>query len=77
MVNASGQGLVEYLILVCLVAVSTIAIVGVVGRNIREQYANVSATIRGEGQNVTLSRPDTSSYESRGMDDFFEGSRKK
>ncbi len=70
----SGQGLVEYLILVCLIAVSAIAIVSVVGTNIREQYANISAAIRGKS-GVHLTDPETSSYQSRGMQDFTEGSR--
>ena len=71
--NRLGQGLVEYLILVCLIAVSAIAIVGVVGKNIREQYANISNTITGEGKKIKTTSPATSLYEYRGMDDFTEG----
>ena len=69
-----GQGLVEYLILVCLIAVSAIAIVSVVGKNIREQYANISSALRSD-RKIELSRPRRESYESRGMADFMEGAR--
>ena len=54
--SRAGQGLVEYLILVCLVAVSAIAIVSVVGKNIKEQYANISAALR-NGKKVELTEP--------------------
>jgi Flp pilus assembly pilin Flp len=74
MKNHHGQGLVEYLILVCLIAVSAIAIVSAVGTNIREQYANISAAIRGKS-GVHLTDPDAASYQPRGMSDFPEASR--
>ena len=69
-----GQGLVEYLVLTCLVSVAAIAVVGVVGKNIREQYVNISAAIR-NGRGVKLTAPQAESYESRGMDDFGESAR--
>lgn len=69
-----GQGLVEYLVLVCLVSVAAIAVVSVVGRNIREQYANVSASLR-NGDKVDLTAPDAGTYGERGMDDFTESAR--
>ncbi len=72
--NVRGQGLVEYLVLTCLVSVAAIAVVGVVGKNIREQYVNISAAIR-NGRTVKLTAPDADSYDSRGMDDFAESAR--
>ncbi len=69
-----GQGLVEYLILTCLVSVAAIAIVGTVGKNIREQYANISAALR-NGKSVKLTAPDSGAVEKRGMDDFGESAR--
>ncbi len=63
----SGQGLVEYLILVCLIAVSAISVVSVVGNNVREQYANISSALRSD-RKVSLSRADKAAYETRGMD---------
>jgi len=66
-----GQGLVEYLILTCLVSVAAIAVVGTVGKNIREQYANISAALR-NGKSVKLTAPEAGAVEARGMDDFGE-----
>jgi pilus assembly protein Flp/PilA len=71
-----GQGLVEYLILTCLVSVAAIAVVGTVGKNIREQYANISAALR-NGNTVKLTAPEESTHEMRGMDDFGESARTK
>ncbi len=73
--NEKGQGLVEYLVLVCLVAVSAMSIIAVVGKNLREQYSNVSAALR-NGEKTELSRPEKKTYDWRGMDDFLEGARK-
>jgi Flp pilus assembly pilin Flp len=72
--NQKGQGLVEYLILVCLVAVSAIAVVSVVGTNVREQYANISAALSNKRE-VKLTQPERKAYQVRGMDDFMESSR--
>lgn len=72
--NRRGQGLVEYLILTCLVSVAAIAVVGTVGKNIREQYANISAALR-NGKSVKLTTPSAGAVETRGMDDFGESAR--
>lgn len=69
-----AQGLVEYLILVCLIGVAAIAVVSVVGKNIREQYANISAALR-NSKKVELTVPGKETYDARGMDDFTEGAR--
>ena len=67
----------EYLILTCLIAVSTILVVSTVGKNIAEQYANISrALTHGDGSRVTPTQPDENSYRGRGMDDFMESARK-
>jgi Flp pilus assembly pilin Flp len=70
--NENGQGLVEYLILVCLVAVSAIAVVSTVGTNIKEQYANISKALGGQ-KGVKLSSPDAGAFQHRGMNDYAEG----
>lgn len=75
MKRVRGQGLIEYLILVCLVAVAAIAVVSTVGQNIREQYANISASLRG-GDAVKVSAPDRAAFGGRGLDDFMEGAKK-
>lgn len=73
--NSKGQGLVEYLILVCLIGAASIAVVSLVGKNIQEQYKNVSNALRGS-KKTQVSAPDRDVTESRGMDDFMDGARK-
>jgi Flp pilus assembly pilin Flp len=69
--SESGQGLTEYLILLCLVAVSAIAVVSVVGQNLRARYATISAALRGDKQiKKELESPEASSYQLRGFDDY-------
>lgn len=71
----SGQGLIEYLILLCLVTVSSIAVVSVVGQNIKAQYAKISNAITGKGSQVPMSSASSESYKQRGMDDYFESAK--
>lgn len=73
--NRKGQGLVEYLILVCLIGAASIAVVSLVGKNIQEQYRNVSNALRGS-QRSQVSAPDRGVSEGRGMDDFMDGAKK-
>lgn len=68
----NGQGLVEYLVLTCLIAVTSIAVISVVGRNLREQYANISAALRRE-RPVPLTPVDPDLIQERGMNDFHHG----
>lgn len=72
-----GQGLVEYLILVCLVAVAAISIVSVVGKNVRQQYGNVSKALQGKSEEKeTITDYESSAVESRGFNDFMESAKK-
>ena len=75
MKNKSGQGLVEYLILLCLVTVSSIAVVSIVGQNIKAQYAKISNAITGKGAQVPMSNVTAEAYKQRGMHDYLESSR--
>jgi len=73
--NKEGQGLVEYLILLCLITVSSIAVVSIVGQNIKAQYAKISNAITGKGAQVPMTQALTDSYKIRGMDDYVESSK--
>ncbi len=69
-----GQGLMEYLILVCLIAIASITVVSTVGKNLREQYANISKALQNKGK-VKVSDVESSAYHARGMDDFMDGAK--
>ncbi len=70
--NRRGQGLVEYLLLVCLLGVATMGIVSALGKNLREQYANVAASLRGE-KGTKLSTPSSDHTTDRDMGNFMSG----
>jgi len=73
--NQSGQGLVEYLVLVCLITMSSIAVVSVVGTNIKELYANVAHTLQGK-KKINFTEVEPHMVKSRTLDDFMEGASK-
>ncbi len=72
--NSAGQGLMEYLILVCLIAVAGITVVSLVGKNLREQYANISNALQNKNA-VKLTTVKKPAYDGRGLDDFMESAK--
>lgn len=73
--NQSGQGLIEYLVIVALVAVAGITVMKVLGQNIRAQFAKVASVIQGQNpSDVHMDAIRRSQYKSRDMSDFFRGS---
>lgn len=72
--NKSGQGLVEYLIIVAIVAVGSIAIIKTVGGNINVQFANVALALSGkESQKKDAHDVTDTMYKKRDLGSFFEG----
>lgn len=72
--NRRGQGLIEYLILVALIAVGSIAIVRVVGKNVSVQFANVAKALgSGSGEEIKAEKIDQSMYSKRDMSNFLNG----
>lgn len=73
--NQKGQSLVEYLIIVALVSVGSIAVVRTLSQSMRVRFAHVAkslgATPSGE---ISEARLNSSSYESRDLRDFAQGS---
>lgn len=73
--NKSGQGLVEYLIIVAIVAVGSIAVIKTVGGNINVQFANVAMALGGKDSRKKESHDVTESmYKKKDLGSFFEGS---
>jgi Flp pilus assembly pilin Flp len=75
--SQQGQGLVEYLIIVALIGVATIAVMKVVGQNVKAQFARVALAIEGRNTKVEYSEVRESQYRERDMSDFFRGSSKR
>jgi Flp pilus assembly pilin Flp len=76
--NQKGQSLVEYLILVALVAVSSIAIVRSVGQNIQTKFADVAfsmgARVEGQRESAPIS---SEQYRKKDFRDFLSGSLRR
>jgi pilus assembly protein Flp/PilA len=71
--NRKGQSLIEYLVLVCLIAVGSLAVVRVVGKNVRVQFANISRALGGQSEKLETERVSASDYSKRDLSDFMTG----
>ncbi len=73
--NQKGQSLVEYLVIVSLVGVGSIAIMRAVGNNISSQFAQVAkalgGTVEGNAKAETIS---DNMYKKKDLKNFFQGS---
>ena len=72
--NKKGQSLIEYLVLICLVGVGSMAVVRVVGKNVRVQFANVARALGGENNKLEAEKVNLKDYSKRDFSDFMEGS---
>jgi uncharacterized protein (UPF0333 family) len=74
--NKKGQGLVEYLVLVCLIVVSSILVVSSLGRSIASSYANISHAItKGDAKAVTVPEVKKEAYGGRHMGNYMENAK--
>lgn len=76
-ISNKGQGLVEYLVILALVAVGAIGIVKVISQNIRVHYTHVAEAL---GSRVDGDRPEKgvvrkSMHEEKDFNNFWEGSK--
>jgi pilus assembly protein Flp/PilA len=73
--NQSGQGLIEYLILVALIAVATIGAIRVVGESLDVKLANVAKSLGAEVQgDIGKARVTDKIWKKKDMRDFMTGS---
>jgi pilus assembly protein Flp/PilA len=71
--NQKGQGLIEYLVLVCLIAVGSMAVIRVVGKNVRVQFANISRALGGQDEALQADKVSADDYSKRDFSDFMKG----
>lgn len=70
-----GQSLIEYLIIVAIVAVGTLSIVRVVGKNVSVQFANVAKALGGgDDSQLQAEKVNQKMYNKRDLSNFLEGS---
>jgi len=76
--NKSGQGVIEYIILVAIVAIASLGMVKILGNTITSKLAQITYSLQGKRAKAKAIRdPDIqrSDYEERGMDDFYEAAQ--
>ena len=73
--NAKGQSLVEYLVIVALVGVSTIVVMKSVGQNIKVQFGRVAQSLGGKVDGELKADPITQNMlEKKDLRNFMEDS---
>ncbi len=72
--NQRGQSLIEYLILVSIVAIGSIGIVSIVGQNINIKFANVAKGLGSTASEADLpaAKINAGMYRRRTMGDFLQ-----
>lgn len=73
--NNKGQSLIEYLLLVALMAVGSIAVLRSLNKTVAVNFANVTSALQGEGaKKVSHERVSESDFKKRDMSSFMSGS---
>lgn len=74
--NSSGQGMVEYMILVALIAAGTVGVVRVVGYNITAQYENINRALGAKNSSqLQIQNADANQLSKKDLSDFLKGAR--
>jgi Flp pilus assembly pilin Flp len=71
--DQSGQGLIEYLIIVALMGVATIAIVRVMSQTVASRFASVTYALQGTKKSAQFEKVDEGSFKKRDLGNFFDG----
>ncbi len=71
--NKRGQGLIEYLVIVALMAVATIGIVRVMGQTVSAKFASVTYALQGKKKAVKTDDVGESLYRKKDLGNFFNG----
>ena len=74
LLNQRGQGLIEYLMIVAIMAVSTIGIVSVMSQTVKGKFATITNSLQGRTQKVGPTNVDANLYQKSDLGNFFENS---
>ena len=75
--NSKGQGLIEYLILVALMGVATIAIIRTLNQTVKSRFANSIYALQGKNQKAKTHNLRKEEYQRSDLSDFMTGSASK
>lgn len=71
--NKRGQGLIEYLIIVALMAVATIGVVRVMGQTVSAKFATATYALQGKKKSAKVDAVDESLYRRKDLGNFING----
>ncbi len=71
--NQRGQGLIEYLVIVALMGVATIAIVRVLGQNVASRFASVTYALQGVKKSGARTEVEEGQLKKKDLGNFFDG----
>ena len=72
--NRRGQGLIEYLIIVSIMAVSTIGIISLMGQTMKAKFGSITSSLQGKTQKLGPTNVDPNLYQKSDLGNFFENS---
>lgn len=77
--NNRGQSLVEYMVIVAMMAVATMGLMRVLGQTTNAKLANITQSLQGGKANINVQfeRIDQADLKKKDMSNFFEGSRSR
>ncbi|MDZ4676099.1 MAG: hypothetical protein SGI74_01210 [Oligoflexia bacterium] len=70
--NNRGQSLIEYLIIVALIGVGSIAIMRGLGQTIYVRFANITNALQNKNVELNTENVKAEHFQKRGLDDFFK-----
>jgi pilus assembly protein Flp/PilA len=70
--NSKGQTLIEYLIIVAVIAIGSIFIVRGLGETVKVRFANITNALQDNQHEIQLNAPKQDDYSNRGLTDFFK-----
>jgi Flp pilus assembly pilin Flp len=79
MKNNKGQGMIEYIILVALLAIASIGITELLGQTVRTKLAQITSGLQDRGTNIGKDLPtvDEKYFNRKGLSEFSKNSNKK
>ena len=72
--NSAGQGLIEYLIIVSIMAISTIGIISLMGQTMKAKFGSITSSLQGKPQTLGPTSVDSHLYQKSDLGNFFENS---
>lgn len=70
--NKSGQSLIEYLLLVAIMAVASIGVIRVLSHTVNAKFAQVTDALNGRTQKIQTETVTKDLYSKRDLGNFFE-----